>query len=86
MVSNRLRLTFKEDRSALLRRVLLQDFLALLAEVLGSWPPAPCFVLSGRWGNTTEAAGGPRCGHWLVLFLEHELIIVPFRWEFHHPT
>jgi len=36
-------------------RVLLQDFLALLAEALDSWPPEPCFVLSGRWGNNTEA-------------------------------
>ena len=40
------------------RRVLLQDFLALLAEALGSWPPEPCFVLSGRWGNNTEVGGG----------------------------
>ena len=42
------------------RRVLLQDFLALLAEALGSWPPEPCFVLSGRWGNNTEVGGGAR--------------------------
>ncbi|CAE7904872.1 SR45 [Symbiodinium microadriaticum] len=42
-------------------RVLLHDFLSFLEQVLGFWPPEPSFVLSGRWGNNTEAVlGGAR--------------------------
>eukprot|EP00439_Symbiodinium_sp_Y106_P042781 s3505_g5.t1 len=42
-------------------RVLLHDFLSFLEQVLGFWPPQPSFVLSGRWGNNTEAVlGGAR--------------------------
>ncbi|CAK8997660.1 unnamed protein product [Durusdinium trenchii] len=36
-------------------RVLLYDFMSFLSDTLGSWPPEPCFLLSGRWGNNTEA-------------------------------
>lgn len=36
--------------------MLLSDFLSFLADALGFWPPRPSFVLSGRWGNNTEAA------------------------------
>eukprot|EP00438_Fugacium_kawagutii_P010612 Skav227436 [mRNA] locus=scaffold203:245111:270429:+ [translate_table: standard] len=42
-------------------RVLLYDFMAFLADVLGSWPPEPSFVLSGRWGNNTEATSRRSC-------------------------
>ncbi|CAJ1344496.1 unnamed protein product [Effrenium voratum] len=54
-------------------RVLLNDFLAFLKEVLGSWPPAPCFVLSGRWGNNTEAVitGVPPSGDFPARALGH---------------
>lgn len=34
---------------------LLEELILLLTEVLGRRPPKPCFVLSGRWGNNTEA-------------------------------
>lgn len=33
---------------------LLKEFTSFLQVVLGSRPPKPCFVLSGRWGNNTE--------------------------------
>jgi len=36
-------------------RDLLNEFLGFLEQVLGRAPPKPCFVLSGRWGNNTEA-------------------------------
>lgn len=36
-------------------RAFLDEFLWFLEEVLGQRPPKPSFVLSGRWGNSTEA-------------------------------
>merc|ERR1712187_411892 len=33
---------------------LLAEFVYFLEVLLGSKPPKPCFVLSGRWGNNTE--------------------------------
>jgi len=36
-------------------RDLLDEFLGFLETVLGRRPPKPSFVLSGRWGNNTEA-------------------------------
>jgi len=35
-------------------KVLLDEFLHFLREILGRMPPKPSFVLSGRWGNNTE--------------------------------
>lgn len=36
-------------------RELLHEFLCFLGEVLGYMPPKPCFVMAGRWGNSTES-------------------------------
>jgi len=33
---------------------LLDEFLGFLQKVLGRRPPKPCFVLAGRWGNSTD--------------------------------
>jgi len=54
-------------------RVLLYDFMAFLADVLGSWPAEPSFVLSGRWGNNTEAvlSGVPPSGDFPLRSLGH---------------
>jgi len=55
-------------------KVLLYDFMSLLEQVLGFWPPEPSFVLSGRWGNNTEAVrtGVQPSGEFPVRALGHE--------------
>ncbi|CAE7546269.1 unnamed protein product [Symbiodinium pilosum] len=55
-------------------RVLLYDFMSFLDQVLGFWPPEPCFVLSGRWGNNTEAVltGARPSGEFPVRALAYE--------------
>ena len=51
--------TWKQWSKKEVERVLLYDFMCFLEQVLGFWPPQPSFVLSGRWGNNTEACA---CG------------------------
>lgn len=54
-------------------RELLVEFLGFLEVVLGRRPPKPCFVLSGRWGNNTEAVltGVPPKGEFPMRALGH---------------
>jgi predicted NAD/FAD-dependent oxidoreductase len=52
---------YQQWGKAEVERELTRELQDLLERILGKRPPRPCFVLAGRWGNSTEAvmAGSP---------------------------